>query len=537
MPRQALRLSGVTLRVTSRRSECPFIAPRPRFRPAVARPGYRRVAAGSAAGQYGPPAEYGGLSAGVPADPVLSHRRSPCLSGARLSGPLPRVAARPFRTPFLSPPARAVRPNAPHPSRLTAENSIEALRFLSDVAPPQGGRSGPGRICRKRYASLHEDGSGPDATGYARADQPSAVKPLWNIRWPRASSEHAKMPGRVSRRPTSPPHCSLTPSTLHPPPCAVLRASPFTPQSRRRFKGPAGSPPFVPTRPRRRPLRASRPRRIARNRRCRHRMAVRSSPPRHGSNRTGSYIAHEPAGTTRAAYGGIRHPGLGFPQRRQSVRPFQAPKERTRLRLEAPTAKVLAGLARVAPVTAIGPGSKFRPARCRRLSRPLHSAQALRRGVATKAAVMRHASVPPQRVPPEVPSAVASARRITRAFATTPRAARQESGEPPCALSPPSGWARWPGGGALVPHTSTSRHGSASLTRSSNSPLAPYAPRRGRRAGFASGAPSTRARAPAKRGRGGPRTPSRANAFGVPAEYAAPPSHTSTVNRFSKCHR
>jgi len=212
--RQALRLSGVTLRVTSRRSECPLIAPRPRFRPAVARPGYRRVAAGSAAGQYGPPAEYGGLSAGVPADPVLSHRRSPCLSGARLSGPLPRVAARPFRTPFLSPPARAVRPNAPHPSRLTAENSIEALRFLSDVAPPQGGRSGPGRICRKRYASLHEDGSGPDATGYARAVQPSAVKPLWNIRWPRASSEHAKTPKRVSRRHTSPPHCSLKTSTL-----------------------------------------------------------------------------------------------------------------------------------------------------------------------------------------------------------------------------------------------------------------------------------------------------------------------------------
>jgi len=44
--------------------------------------------------------KYGVLSTAVAADPVLSHRRSPCPRGRRLPGPLPRVAVRPFRTPF-----------------------------------------------------------------------------------------------------------------------------------------------------------------------------------------------------------------------------------------------------------------------------------------------------------------------------------------------------------------------------------------------------------------------------------------------------
>ena len=84
----------------TRRSECPLIAPRPRFLASVARPGIRRVAAGSTVGQDGPHADYCVLSATVVAAPVLSRRRSPCPRGRRLPGPLPRVAGRPFRTPF-----------------------------------------------------------------------------------------------------------------------------------------------------------------------------------------------------------------------------------------------------------------------------------------------------------------------------------------------------------------------------------------------------------------------------------------------------
>ena len=61
-------------------------------------------------------------------------------------------------------------------------------------------------------------------------------------------------------------------------------------------------------------------------------------------------------------------PGLRFPQTRRSVRPFQAP--RTRLRLEAAFGGRYWRAARVVPVTAIGPASKFRPDRWRRLLRP-----------------------------------------------------------------------------------------------------------------------------------------------------------------------
>ena len=66
----------------TRRSECPLIASRPRFRSSVARPGYRRVAAGSTVGQDGSHADYGVLSTAVAAATVLSHRRSPCPKGA-----------------------------------------------------------------------------------------------------------------------------------------------------------------------------------------------------------------------------------------------------------------------------------------------------------------------------------------------------------------------------------------------------------------------------------------------------------------------
>ena len=58
-----------------------------------------------------------------------------------------------------------------------------------------------------------------------------------------------------------------------------------------------------------------------------------------------------------------------FPQTRRSARPFQAP--RTRLRLEAAYGGRCCRAARCVPGTAIGPGSKFRPDRCRRLLRPL----------------------------------------------------------------------------------------------------------------------------------------------------------------------
>ena len=60
-------------------------------------------ASGSTVGQYGTPAEYGGLATSGPVAPVLSPRRSPRPPGApSATSPLPRVAGRPFRTPLLT---------------------------------------------------------------------------------------------------------------------------------------------------------------------------------------------------------------------------------------------------------------------------------------------------------------------------------------------------------------------------------------------------------------------------------------------------
>ena len=74
------------------------------------------VASGSTAGQYGTPADNGGLATSGPVAPVLSPRRSPCPRGRGCLCPFPRAAGRSFQTPFVTPPARNVWPSAPHTS-------------------------------------------------------------------------------------------------------------------------------------------------------------------------------------------------------------------------------------------------------------------------------------------------------------------------------------------------------------------------------------------------------------------------------------
>jgi hypothetical protein len=81
------------------------------------------VAAGSTVGQYGTPADYGGLATAVTVAPVLSPRRSPGPWGRGCLCPFPRAAVRSFQTPFVTPPARTVWPNAPHTSRSSAGNT------------------------------------------------------------------------------------------------------------------------------------------------------------------------------------------------------------------------------------------------------------------------------------------------------------------------------------------------------------------------------------------------------------------------------
>jgi len=94
---------------------------------------------------------------------------------------------------------------------------------------------------------------------------------------------------------------------------------------------------------------------------------------------------------------GIPSAVLQAPSTPWLIVPFQAP-EYTRLRLEAPTAVEMASLQGIAPVTAIGPGSKFRPDRCRQLSRPLLQSARHPHGRARRAA--RKCQFPPSVFPP-----------------------------------------------------------------------------------------------------------------------------------------
>ncbi len=112
--------------------------------------------------------------------------------------------------------------------------------------------------------------------------------------------------------------------------------------------------------------------------------ALSPSPPYHG----GSFLT--PAKWQNARRLSATHPrpnrrarlvppvaasatSVQFPQQRQSVRPFQAPREELAYGSEPPSAVWYWRAARFAPATAIGPGSKFRPDRCRRLITPLAS--------------------------------------------------------------------------------------------------------------------------------------------------------------------
>jgi hypothetical protein len=109
----------------------------------------------------------------------------------------------------------------------------------------------------------------------------------------------------------------------------------------RRFKGPFGSPPFVPTsHPEASPL-GSRTRRNVRFRRRRHRVAVPTSPPRHGSNSAGS-LTRTNRRDRLVPLRGIRRPGSGFHNGVAPPVPFKR-LHTLACWLEAPTAVEMAG--------------------------------------------------------------------------------------------------------------------------------------------------------------------------------------------------
>ena len=146
----------------------------------------------------------------------------------------------------------------------------------------------------------------------------------------------------------------------------------LTPYGPGRFKGTVVSPLIVPTSPMNRPLRARAPTGScafaaapycggsyltpAKWQNTRRLVFAKASHPH--TNRRGRLVPPEAASAS----------WVQFPQTRRSVRPFQAP--RTRLRLEAAFGGRYWRAARAVPGTAIGPASKFRPDRCRRLLRP-----------------------------------------------------------------------------------------------------------------------------------------------------------------------
>ena len=239
---------------------------------------------------------------------------------------------------------------------------------------------------------------------------------------------------------------------------------------------------------------------------------------------------------------GIPSAVLQAPSTPWLIVPFQAP-EYTRLRLEAPTAVEMASLQGIAPVTAIGPGSKFRPDRCRQLSRPLLQSARHPHGRARRAA--RKCQFPPQFSPlwkppfPDPPSKLESTKGGQTAGGTGTAAVMARLKSPRGPLSPrsrapppygfPGHSAAWtplrrgPRGAGRVrlcgegsfltpPHTVME----ALRFPSPNSPLAPYAPRRGAARWFA-GRAGLRARAPPQTEEGGDPLPPRARSRRRPA--------------------
>ena len=147
----------------------------------------------------------------------------------------------------------------------------------------------------------------------------------------------------------------------------------WTPYGLGRFKGPVGSPLIASTLTLEASASRSRPHRIV----CFRRRAIlrRFVPhPRKMANVRRLVLAKASHPHTNRR-GRLAPPTAGSAFRvpvstnASPVRPFQAP--RTRLRLEAAFGGRCWRAARVVPGTAIGPGSKFRPDRCRHLLRPL----------------------------------------------------------------------------------------------------------------------------------------------------------------------
>jgi hypothetical protein len=157
----------------------------------------------------------------------------------------------------------------------------------------------------------------------------------------------------------------------------------LTPYGPRRFKGPFGSPLFAPTLTLRRPLRARAPTGSD---------AFAAAPYCGGSYLTpakwqmcGGSCSQKPrtrvrtGGAVSCRRGGIRHQCSGFHKRvARPLRPAaagslsSAKNSSGSSRPRSPASRDWYWrAARCALGTAIGPGSKFRPDRCRRLLRPL----------------------------------------------------------------------------------------------------------------------------------------------------------------------
>ena len=152
----------------------------------------------------------------------------------------------------------------------------------------------------------------------------------------------------------------------------------WTPYGPGRFKGPFGSPLIAPTFTHGASASRSRPHRIMSFRR---RAILRRFVPhprkmaKYAAARARKSLAHasEPAGPSRPAYGGVRLQGCGFHKRVGPSVPFK--RQELAYGSKPCFAITLRRVrywraARAVPVTAIGPGSKFRPDRCRRLLRP-----------------------------------------------------------------------------------------------------------------------------------------------------------------------
>ena len=152
----------------------------------------------------------------------------------------------------------------------------------------------------------------------------------------------------------------------------------LTPYAHRRFKGPVGSPLIVSILTLAASASRSRPHRIGRFRR---RAILRRFVPhprkiaKYAAARARKSLAHasEPVGPSRPAYGGVRLQGCGFHKRVGPSVPFK--RQELAYGSKPCFAITLRRVrywraARVVPVTAIGPASKFRPDRWRRLLRP-----------------------------------------------------------------------------------------------------------------------------------------------------------------------